>query len=64
MTNAVILEKVAGREITPEQGAALMLEADREARAKQRPAWMPSWAWVAGSVVVALLFAVVGVRKD
>jgi hypothetical protein len=64
MSNAVILEKVASREITPQYGAQLMLEADAEARAKRRPRWAPPWLWAVGGALAVLILAIVGVPRD
>lgn len=64
MNNAIIFQKVANREITPEEAAELMAEQDREARRARRPAWLPQWAWMLGAVVIACLCAIVGVRNE
>lgn len=45
MTNSEIFSRVADHQLTPSEGAALMLQQDREDLARLRPSWIPTWVW-------------------
>lgn len=45
MTTGDILAAVARRELTPAQGADLMLAADAARHEAARPRWCPRWLW-------------------
>ena len=41
--NMVIFERVAAREMTPEEAARVLMDADRQASLLRRPSWMRPW---------------------
>lgn len=64
MKSVAIFEKVAAGELTPNEAASMMLEADRKAITPIRPKWMPALAWtILGSIVVVLL-GMAGFRRE
>ena len=54
--NMEIMEMVAARKITPEEGARLMLEHDERVAEEERPRWVPRpvWRFLTGSLHRAL----------
>lgn len=64
MTNAEIFQKVAARELTPEEGSQKLQEADAVARLALRPRWLPHRAWVILVGVFAVLLAACGLQRD
>ena len=64
MTNMALFEKVAARELTAEQAAKLMLDADREAAARRRPTWAPPWMWTAGALVIGIVLVMFGFKRQ
>ena len=63
MNNLAIFEKVAAKELTPEQAAEIMLAADKKARQPLRPAWAPTWAWALGLAAIGLFLALIGLER-
>lgn len=64
MTNAEIFQKVAARELTPEQGSEKLQQADAEARQALRPRWLPQRVWLILVAVLAVLLAACGLQRD
>ena len=64
MSSAQIFQRVALREMTPEEGAEAMRAEDRQARTGLRPRWLPVWTWVLLTLFVGLFLAACGVRQD
>lgn len=62
MSTTTIFDKVAARELTPEEGARLLTDTKRSF--PQRPAWMPKWAYVPLVVVAYVVFAPVLSNRD
>ena len=63
MTNTEIFHKVAIRELTPDQGAELMRQADADALQALRPSWLPRPVWAAGLAITAQLSGVLGLSR-
>jgi len=63
MSDISIFEKVAARELTPEQAARQMAEGDRLAREARRPRWAPPRLWMMLSLVATVLLALVGIER-
>lgn len=53
MTSMAVYEKVASGEISPERGAAILLQ--EQGTPSWKPIWLPRWAFV----VLVVLFSVV-----
>jgi len=55
-TNSEMFERVARRELSPQDAARLLMKRDEESRKRQvsaaRPGWMPRWAWAVATVLI------------
>lgn len=60
MTNREIFQKVALRELTPQQAADQMLANDLAAQAGLRPRWLPNVVWILCMDVLSAF----GLRRD
>ena len=58
-----VFEDVAARKLSPEEGAALLLAEDKRRADRYRPAWAPLWLWHWAGASLAVLAALVGVRR-
>jgi hypothetical protein len=63
MSEIEFFERVAARELSPDEAARKMMEADRQERARLRPPWVPRWAWAAGLGIIALLCIFAGIQN-
>jgi hypothetical protein len=51
-----VYDKVAARELTPEEGAEILMQA-RQRRPPKKPTWMPFWLYAVGVMVGAIVLA-------
>lgn len=61
-SSSMVFEKVAAREMTPEEGADLLMR-ERDPMPR-KPGWMPRWMYVTVVVAVALVLAPVINNRD
>ena len=64
MTNREIFQKVALRELTPQQAADQMHANDLAAEAGLRPRWLPNIVWFLCMTLVAGVLSAFGLRRD
>lgn len=61
-SSVAVYDRVASGELTPEQGAQLLVS--RHSTPLSKPSWMPRWAWIGGVVLLAIVFAPIFAPKN